>query len=133
MDRAAWPPLIAGIRRALLILAAIAVPTALVSLLFGLASGMAARSAVATGFYVVGAMFMVVGVLSGARGPLRSASPNDPGEAAALFGAGFGRRRLRKASDEERREAVSGAVLFLVLGLVLVVLGVLADAESELL
>jgi uncharacterized membrane protein len=94
---------------------------------------MAVRSAVATGFYVVGALLMIVGVLLGARGPLRSASPDDPGEAAALFGAGLGRRRLRKATDEERREAVSGAVLFLLLGLVLVVLGVLADAESELL
>jgi hypothetical protein len=77
-------------------------------------------------------MLMVVGVLSGARGPLRSASPNDPAEAAGLFGMGLGRRRVRKASDEERREAVSGAVLFLLLGLTLVVLGVLADAESEL-
>jgi hypothetical protein len=123
---------IAGIRRVLLILASIAVPTALISLLLGLAAGMGARNAVATGFYVVGAMLMVVGVLSGARGPLRSASPNDPAEAAGLFGMGLGRRRVRKASDEERREAVSGAVLFLLLGLTLVVLGVLADAESEL-
>ena len=128
----AWPPVIEGIRRGLLVLAAIAVPTALVSLLLGLASGMAVRSALATGFYAVGAMLMVVGVLSGARGPLRSASPNDPGEAASLFGMGFGRRRVRKATDEERREAVSGAVLFLFLGLVLVALGVVADAENEL-
>jgi hypothetical protein len=123
---------ITGLRRSLQILAAIAVPTALISLLFGLAAGTGVRSAVATGFYVVGAMLMIVGVLSGARGPLRAASPEDPGEAAALFGMGLGRRRLRKATDDERREAVFGAVLFLVLGLMLVVLGVLADAESEL-
>jgi hypothetical protein len=45
---------IAGIRRVLLILASIAVPTALISLLLGLAAGMGARNAVATGFYVVG-------------------------------------------------------------------------------
>lgn len=121
-----------GIRRGLLILAAIAVPTALVSLLLGLASGMAVQSALATGFYVVGAMLMLVGVLSGARGPLRSTSLNDPGEAASLFGMGPGRRRLRKATDEERREAVFGAMLFLVLGLVLVALGVVADSESQL-
>jgi hypothetical protein len=73
-----------------------------------------------------------VGVLSGARGPLRSASPNDPGEAASLFGASLGRRRLRKATDEERRDSVFGAMLFLFIGLVLVALGVVADAESEL-
>ena len=124
--------MIEGIRRGRLILAAIAVPTALVSLLLGLASAMAVRSALATGFYVVGAMLMLVGVLSGARGPLRSVSPNDPTEAASLFGMGRGRRRLRKATDEERREAVFGAMLFLVLGLVLVALGVVADSESEL-
>jgi hypothetical protein len=124
--------MIAGLRRGLLILAAIAVPTALISLLIGLGSGLAVRSAVATGFYVVGAMLMIVGVLSGARGPMRAASPNDPGAAAALFGMGLGRRRLRKATDDERREAVSGAVLFLVLGLMLVVLGVFADTKSEL-
>jgi hypothetical protein len=124
---------IEGIRRGLLILAAIAVPTALVSLLLGVASGMAVGSALATGFYAVGAMLMVVGVLSGARGPLRSASPNDPSEAASIFGMGPGRRRLRKATDEERREAVSGAMLFLVLGLLLVVLGVVADSKAKLL
>jgi hypothetical protein len=78
-------------------------------------------------------MLMVVGVLSGARGPLRSASPNDPSEAASIFGMGLGRRRLRKATDEERREAVSGAMLFLVLGLLLVVLGVVADSKAKLL
>ncbi len=124
--------MIEGIRRGVLIFAAIAVPTAVVSLLLGLAAGTAVRSALATGFYVVGAMLMVVGVLSGARGPLRAASPEDPAEAAGLFGMGLGRRRLRKASDEERREAVFGAMLFLVLGLMLVALGVVADAENEL-
>jgi hypothetical protein len=125
--------LIEGIRRGLLIFAAIAVPTALISLLLGLASDMAVGSALATGFYAVGAMLMIVGVLSGARGPLRSASQNDPAEAASLFGMGLGRRRLRKATDDERRDAVFGAMLFLVLGLVLVALGVVADSETKLL
>lgn len=125
--------MIEGIRRGLLIFAAIAVPTALISLLLGLASDMAVGSALATGFYAVGAMLMIVGVLSGARGPLRSASQNDPGEAASLFGMGLGRRRLRKATDDERRDAVFGAMLFLVLGLVLVALGVVADSETKLL
>jgi hypothetical protein len=123
---------IAGIRRVVLVVAAIAVPTALISLLFGLGAGTDVWSALATGFYVVGAMLMVVGVLSGVRGPLRSATPNDPAEAASLFGMGLGRRRVRKATDEERRETVFGAVLFLTLGLALVVLGVVADPKNEL-
>lgn len=128
--------MIEGVRRGLLILVAIVVPTVFVSLLVGLGSDLPIRNAVATGFYVVGAMLMVVGVLSGARGPLRSAPQDDSteaAEAASVFGGGFGRRRLRKATDDERREAVSGAVLFLVLGLLLVVLGVLADTQNELL
>lgn len=133
MYRGAWPPVIAGIRRGLLILAAIAVPTAVVSLLLGLAAGTAVQRALATGFYVVGAMLMLVGVLSGARGPLRAAPPGDGGDESPLFGMGLGRRRLRKATDEERREAVFGAMLFLFLGLVLVALGAVADAEIKLL
>lgn len=133
MYRGAWPPLIAGIRRGLLILAAIAVPTAVVSLLLGLAAGTAVHRSLATGFYIVGAMLMLVGVLSGARGPLRAMPSDDARDASPLFGMGLGRRRLRKATDEERREAVFGAMLFLVLGLVLVALGAVADAEIELL
>ena len=78
--------MIAGIRRGLLILAAIAVPTAVVSLLLGLAAGTAVQSALATGFYVVGAMLMLVGVLSGARGPLRAEPSGDAGDASPLFG-----------------------------------------------
>jgi hypothetical protein len=131
--RGAWPPVIAGIRRGLLILAAIAAPTAVVSLLLGFAAGTAVQRALATGFYVVGAMLMLMGVLSGARGPLRAAPPGDADDAPPLFGMGLGRRRLRKATDEERREAVFGAVLFLFLGLMLVALGVVADAEIQLL
>ena len=125
--------MIAGIRRGLLILAAIAAPTAVVSMLLGLAAGTAVQQALATGFYVVGAMLMLVGVLSGARGPLRAAPPDDAGDEPSLFGMGPRRRRLRKATDEERREAVFGAMLFLFLGLALVALGAVADAEIQLL
>jgi hypothetical protein len=131
---------LAGIRRGLLILAAIAVPTALLSVLLGLAAGGSVQRALATGFYLVGAMLMVVGLLSGARGPFRPAPLEDAGdaetpsdaEASPLFGMGFRRRRLRTATGEERRDAVFGAVLFLVLGLVLVALGALADSEIDL-
>ena len=125
--------MIAGIRRGLLIFGAIAVPTAVVSLLLGLATGTAVQRALATGFYIVGAMLMLLGVLSGARGPLRAAPAGDAGDASPLFGMGLGRRRLRTATGEERREAVFGALLFLVLGLILVALGAVAEAGIELL
>lgn len=124
--------MLAGIRRALLILLAIAAPTAVFSLLLGLAAGTPVSRALATGFYLVGASIMVVGILSGVRGPVRATGTGDA-DPASLFGLGFGRRRLRKATDEERQDARSTAVLFLVLGLALVALGVVADAEVELL
>ena len=124
--------MLAGIRRALLILTSIAAPTAVFSALIGLAAGTAVTDALATGFYIVGALIMVVGVLSGVRGPLRSESVSDT-DAGSVLGLGFGPRRLRKATDEERRDSVSTAVLFLVLGFVLVAFGVVADSEVELL
>jgi hypothetical protein len=132
---------IAGLRRGLFILAAIAIPTAIFSVLLGLAAGAAVQRTLATGFYLVGAMLMVVGLLSGARGPFRPAPPDpvgdaempDDSDASPLFGTGFRRRRLRTATDEERRDAVFGALLFLILGLVLVALGAIADAEVDLL
>jgi hypothetical protein len=124
---------LAGIRRALLILIAIAAPTAVFSLLLGLAAGSQISRAVATGFYLVGASLMVVGLLSGVRGPVRAIGTSDAA-GAPLFGSGlFAPRRFRKATDEERRDALSTAVLLLVLGLVLVAFGVVADAEVELL
>jgi hypothetical protein len=122
---------LAGTRRALQIFAGVAVPTALVSLLLGLAFGAPALRALATGFYLVGSLIMVVGVLSGVRGPVRSTlSESDPG---SLFGMGGSPRRLRKATEEERRDAFATAVLFLILGLVLVSFGVAADTEVDLL
>jgi hypothetical protein len=123
---------LAGIRRALQIFAGIAVPTAFFSLLLGLAFDTPATRALATGFYLVGSLIMVVGILSGVRGPVRSTamSESDPG---SLFGMGFAPRRLRKATEEERRDALSTAVLFLILGLVLVSFGVIADTEVDLL
>jgi hypothetical protein len=102
-----------------------------VSLLLGLAFGAPALRALAAGFYLVGSLIMVVGILSGVRGPVRStSSESDPG---SLFGMGASPRRLRKATEEERRDAFATAVLFLILGLVLVSLGAAADTEVDLL
>ena len=126
--------MLAGVRRTLQILVGIAAPTALVSLLLGLALGTPATRALATGFYLVGCLIMVVGILSGVRGPVRS-TPTTEAEApaASLFGLGFAPRRLRKATEDERRDALSTAVLFLFLGLLLVVFGVIADPRAKLL
>jgi hypothetical protein len=122
---------LAGVRRALQILVGISAPTALVSLLLGLAFGTPVSRALATGFYLVGSLIMVVGLLSGVRGPVRSTATSES-SAASLFGLGFAPRRLRKATEDERRDALFTAVGFLLLGLVLIAFGVIADAEVEL-
>lgn len=124
--------MLAGLRRTFIILLGISAPTAVVSLLLGLAFGSPVTRSLATGFYLVGSLIMVVGILSGVRGPVRSTavSETDPG---SLFGLGVGPRRLRKATEDERRDALSTAVLFLLLGLVLVAFGIVADPEVDLL
>ena len=61
----------AGIRRILAILGGVSALTLVVSLLAGLALGSAPGASIATGFYLMGAFFIVVGVFSGIRGPGR--------------------------------------------------------------
>ena len=124
--------MLAGVRRTLQILLGIAAPTAVVSALLGLAFGTPIARALGTGFYLVGSLIMVVGILSGVRGPVRSTAMSE-GSPASLFGLGFAPRRLRTATEGERRDALSTAVLFLFLGIALIALGVIVDSDVDLL
>jgi 1,4-dihydroxy-2-naphthoate octaprenyltransferase len=122
---------LAGVRRTLQILIGIAAPTAVFSALLGLAFGTAVTRALATGFYLVGSLIMLVGILSGVRGPVRSMATGEASPA-SLLGLGFAGRRLRTASEDERRDAVFTAILFLFIGLALIALGVIADPQVKL-
>ena len=115
------------------IVGGVSAATLAVSLLGGLALGSGPGRAVATGFYVVGAFFIVVGVFSGIRGPVRPAKTDEEGAGVGLFGIGLAARGVRSATGAERQDALVTAVLFLGLGLTLIVFGVLADSTRDLL
>jgi hypothetical protein len=126
--------LLAGLRRLVVLLAVVAGLTIGLSLLVGLALGSSAGRAVATGLYVVGSFFLVVGVLSGIRGPVRPKGDDEGRDAVGgLFGVGIFSRGIRTASDDERSDATSTSWLFLTLGLLLLVLAVAVDGRTRLL
>ena len=124
--------MLGGIRRIVGVVVAVSVTTAVLSLLAGLAVGAALGPSVATGFYLVGAFFLVAGVAVGARGPVRPKAPDEQNPPLTLFGLGIGFRGLRAATDEERRESVALTWLFLGLGVALIAFGVVADSGVEL-
>ena len=124
--------MLGGIRRILVLVAAVSAGTAVVSLLGALAVGAAAGTALATGFYVVGAFFLLAGIAVGARGPVRPKGAGEREPAMSLFGLGIGFRGLRPATAEERREGVAITALFLALGVSLIIFGIVADSAVEL-
>ena len=125
--------MLGGIRRILALFAAVSAATAVVSLVAALAVGSAAVGrALATGFYIVGAFFLLAAVAVGARGPVRPKDAAEREPAMSLFGLGVGFRGLRPATGEERREGVALTALFLALGVALIIFGVVADSAVEL-
>jgi hypothetical protein len=118
----------AGLRRlATVAVVAVAVVAAL-SAVGGLAFGTGLARAVSLGFYVVGAFLLVGGLFFGNRGPVRLRSL--PGEE-GVFGVG-GKRRLRWATREEQEDALATSALYVLLGVILVVVGVVVDDRLAL-
>lgn len=115
-------------RRFALLLVGIAGGTALVSLAIGLAAGAGVSRSISLGFYVVGSFLLIAGFFVGNRGPVRV--KGDPG--VGMFGL-FRNRRLRWASGSEQVESLSLSFVFVALGLVLIILGVVTDTRYELL
>ena len=118
----------AAARRFILLLLGIAGGTALCSLLIGLAAGAGVSRSISLGFYVVGSFLLISGFFVGNRGPVRV--KGDPGF--SMFGF-FRDRRLRWASGSEQVESLSLSFVFVALGLVLIILGVVTDTRYELL
>lgn len=118
----------AGVQRFVVLLVIAAAITASASLLFGLLSGASPSRAVSIGFYLVGCFLLIGGFFVGNRGPARLKSEEDAGP----FGFGS-RRRLRWATADERDDAINTSAIFVLLGFVLILLGVLADSRHDLL
>jgi hypothetical protein len=97
-------PVLAGaVRRFALLVLSAAGVAAVVSLAIGLAAGSSVLRSLSIGFYAGGALAIVLGVALGVRGPARHA------------------------------DSISDSALFVVLGLVLLVLGVLSDPRYPIL
>jgi hypothetical protein len=116
---------LAALRRLAVLLGLAAGCTALASLLFGVAAGTSVDRALSLGFYLVGSFLLIAGFFVGNRGPARLKNAED---AVPFFGA----RRLRWATTEEREDALSTSAIFVVVGLTLILLGVVADSRYAL-
>jgi hypothetical protein len=120
----------AAVRRLLLLIVACSVVTAAVSALFGALIGASLDRSISLGFYGLGCFLMVSGFFVGNRGPARLKS-----EAAGwsmLPLPGMGERRLRWASLDEQNETINNSAVFISLGLILVLIGVLVDNHHSL-
>ncbi len=114
----------AGLRRLVLLLAAIVAGTAVASLAAGAITGAPLARALSVGFYAIGSFALVGGFFVGNRGPARGR-----GSAAITLP---GQRKLRWARPEEQAEAIATSALFVTVGLVLVVIGLAIDSRFQI-
>jgi hypothetical protein len=105
--------------------------TAVCSVLVGLLLGASLDRSLVLGFYLVGCFLMVAGFFAGNRGPTRVKSES-PASTAMPFGVFSGARRLRWATLGEQDEAINNSAVFVGLGIVLVVVGVLLDGRHSI-
>ncbi len=116
--------IVAALRRFSLLLLAFAGGTAVIALLLGVAAGAGVSRAVSVGWYVVGSILLAGGFFVGNRGAARP-----QGEGWFAFST---RRWVRWERPEEQQESISLSAILVVLGLVLLILGVLADTRYRL-
>jgi hypothetical protein len=114
---------VAAARRFLKVLGAVAGGVFLVSLSIGLILGVSLNRSIAVGFEAFGCLLLMFGFFVGNRGPVRTR-----GEAAPFFGPRF----LRWATPEEFQSTIAESAIFLVLGLLLIVIGLLIDSRYQL-
>jgi hypothetical protein len=114
----------AALRRFSLLLVSVAALTAVFAFVVGLAAGAGVSRSVSVGWYIVGSILLVGGFFVGSRGPARP-----QGEGWFPFST---RRWVRWATQEEQTESISLSAILVVLGLVLIVLGVVADTRYRL-
>jgi hypothetical protein len=114
----------AALRRLVKLVVGLAAGTALLSVAIGLLLGADLLRSLAIGFYLAGSFMIAVGFLLGNRGPARMR-----GDASPLP---FAPRRVRWATREEHFEAINSSAVFVVLGLALILIGVVADTRHRL-
>ena len=121
--------IVEGVRRFLIVVAVVVVVTAFLSLAFGLLVGDSVNRSLSVGFYLAASMSMLLGVFFGIRPPVRQ--EGDAGALGGLFGV-FGSGPVRFATPEEREDSLASSAVFVVLGLVLVLCGLVCDGRHPL-
>ena len=122
--------MVAALRRLALLIVGCSVVTAAISALFGTLIGASLDRSIALGFYGLGCFLMVSGFFVGNRGPARVKSEASGWSMLPL--PGFGERRLRWASLDEQNETINNSAVFIVLGLILILIGVIVDSRHSL-
>ena len=116
--------LVAGLRRFVVILVVLAGLTAGGALIVTALGSVSANRALASGFDLVGAFFLVIGFFIGNRGPVRL-----KGDGGAPF---FGPRTVRWADATEREETLTDSAVFVTVGLVMIIIGIVVDSRYRL-
>jgi hypothetical protein len=111
-------------RRFLVLLTGVGTVTLVGALAVGALAGTPLLRAISLGFYLVGSFLLIAGFFVGNRGPVRLKR-----EEGTAF---MGNRFLRWASPDEREETINSSALFVVLGFLLIVFGVVADDRYKL-
>jgi hypothetical protein len=122
--------MLAAIRRLVVLVVACSGITVVASVALGLLAGASLDRAVSLGFYGLGCFLMVSGFFVGNRGPARVKS--ETAGSSMLPVPGFGNRRLRWATLDEQNETINNSAVFIILGLILVLIGVVVDSHHSL-
>jgi sulfite exporter TauE/SafE len=114
---------VAAARRFFTLLAVVAGAVFLCALSVGLIIGSSLNRAIAVGFEAFGCLLLVLGFFVGNRGPVRQKD-----EASPFFGPRF----LRWATHDEHQSTIAESAIFIILGLLLIVIGLLIDSRYHL-
>lgn len=122
--------MLAAFRRLVVLVVLCSAVTVVGSVLLGLLAGASLDRAISLGFYGLGCFLMVSGFFVGNRGPARVKSETAGWTMLPI--PGIGSRRLRWATLDEQNETINNSAVFILLGVILVVIGVLVDSHHSL-
>jgi hypothetical protein len=114
----------AAARRLLLLIGGLVAVVVAVSLGIGALAGANLGRSTSLGLYLVGTLLLTSGVFVGSRGPARSRNPR--------FEHLIGPRLVRWATPEEQERVLSDSAIFVTVGFVLVVIGLLVDGRHRI-
>ena len=114
---------VAAGRRFLILLSVTCGAIALCALGVGLLLGISLNRSLAVGFEAFGCLLLVLGFFVGNRGPVRLKRE---------VGTFFGPRFLRWATPDEHASVISESAIFIVLGFIVIMIGLVIDTRYRL-